>query len=302
MFDRLKHVVLAFMRVPHDPTPPFGAPGSVRIFRAGRNFLHLRLVRWGLGQVAAVIGLAFSITFLAWFKSDIEAIWRAEAPAAVAPAPVASTVAANADRGRRTLRGDPAAQLARDVARHGSPWMLVVLEIFEGLAVLLFVAQIPLSLAVVWLEFDLHWYMVTDRSLRIRTGILRLQESTMSFANLQQVEVKQGPLQRLLGLADLHVQSAGGGGDPDRRHARAEDSLHTGIFHGVEHAAEIRDLILERLRQFRQAGLGDPEDHHEAAGVATASASTAPADARAAARELLVEARALRSAVSAPAV
>ncbi len=84
-----------------------------------------------------------------------------------------------------------------------------------------FSSSCPLTYAIRRLDVELHWYIVTDRSLRIRTGLVRLQETTMSFANLQQVEVKQGPLQRLLGLADVHVQSAGGGSDqpgrPDRR-------------------------------------------------------------------------------------
>jgi len=160
---------------------------------------------------------------------------------------------------------------------------------------LLFLAQIPVSFAIVRLEYELHWYIVTDRSLRIRTGLIRLQESTMSFANLQQVEVKQGPLQRLLGLADVHVQSAGGGGD--RPHQQQEDSLHTGVFHSVNNAKEIRDLILERLRQFRQAGLGDPDDHH-AHEVAPATTPAGQPDTKAAAQELLTEARALRAALA----
>ncbi|MSU46162.1 MAG: hypothetical protein EXS42_03315 [Lacunisphaera sp.] len=50
MFDRIRTWALGVLRVPPEPTPPFGAPGSVRVFRAGRNYLNLRLIRWGLGQ------------------------------------------------------------------------------------------------------------------------------------------------------------------------------------------------------------------------------------------------------------
>ena len=57
MFDRLRAPVLRIMRVPHDPDPPVGAPGSVQVFRAGRNFYKLRLLRWGLGQLGALIGI-----------------------------------------------------------------------------------------------------------------------------------------------------------------------------------------------------------------------------------------------------
>ncbi|MBC7368594.1 MAG: PH domain-containing protein, partial [Undibacterium sp.] len=154
------------------------------------------------------------------------------------------------------------------------------------------------------LDFELHWYIVTDRSLRIRTGVLRLQEATMSFANLQPVTVTQGPLQRLLGLADVRVQSAGGGGN-DEHKPGTDTSLHTGVFHGVANATEIRALILHRLRQFRATGLGDPDDHLSlVGGVPPTRANSSPAlaaaiDTLAAAREVLHEAAALRREISA---
>jgi uncharacterized membrane protein YdbT with pleckstrin-like domain len=144
---------------------------------------------------------------------------------------------------------------------------------------------------------------VTDRSLRIRTGVWSIQESTMSFANLQQVEVTQGPLQRLLGLADVKVQSAGGSDNP---HGKPQDDLHTGHFHGVDNAHEIRDLIQDRLRRFRESGLGDPEEVRQAAlaaaapqhaAVVTPASAADDADVLAAARELTAEAKALRVAL-----
>ena len=121
--------------------------------------------------------------------------------------------------------------------------ILITLEVF---GILGFVAQIPFTLAVVKLEWELRWYMVTDRSLRIRAGIWTVTESTMSFANIQHVEIRQDPVQRLLGIADVRVQSAGGGSGGHDPHEKRE-SLHVGTFHGVDNAREIRDLILERL-------------------------------------------------------
>jgi uncharacterized membrane protein YdbT with pleckstrin-like domain len=138
----------------------------------------------------------------------------------------------------------------------------------------------------------LRWYLVTDRSLRIRAGITTVQESTMSFANIQQVVVTRGPIQGLLGIADVRVQSAGGGGSTHEK--GAGDSLHTGVFHGVENAAEIRDLILERLRRFRESGLGDPDEPPMP--PASAGAAGSPGAALIAARELREAARGLRRA------
>jgi uncharacterized membrane protein YdbT with pleckstrin-like domain len=167
---------------------------------------------------------------------------------------------------------------------------MTAIQVFELLGIVGFLLQLPVTFSAVRLDWKYRWYIVTDRSLRIRAGLWALQESTMSFANLQQVEVRQGPLQRLLGIADVRVQSAGGGGSGGPEGQEARDSLHTGIFHGVDNAPEIRDLILERLRHFREAGLGDPDD------AAVATAPVPAGDALTAAREALVEARALRAA------
>ena len=299
MFDWIRQRVLWFVRVPHDPEPPSGAPGSVRVFRAGRNYYNLRLFRWSLGQVGALVGIAISLTFFTWFKSEVEAAKLAReqallaAPAQPAPPPAATPAAPPPSPSRKAAKPKRSArQDFKQLAARTPGWVIPVIVFVEIWGLLLFVVQLPVTFAAVRLDFEMHWYIVTDRSLRIRNGLIRLQESTMSFANLQQVEVKQGPLQRLLGLADVHVQSAGGGGD--HQPGQMGDSLHTGIFHSVNNANEIRDLILDRLRQFRQAGLGDPDDHHHPA----AAPDAASGDALAAAREILAEARALRATLS----
>jgi uncharacterized membrane protein YdbT with pleckstrin-like domain len=162
------------------------------------------------------------------------------------------------------------------------------------------------------LDYEMRWYLVTDRSLRLRHGVWVVWESTMSFANVQQVVVSQGPLQRLLRLANVKVQSAGGGGGGDE-HGHHREDMHVGYFHSVTNAEEIRDLILERLRRFRESGLGDPEEktlivaaqhataENRRAGTRVPIPVAGPRDdeALAAARELAAEARALRAVVEA---
>lgn len=307
MADRLRQFLLRFLRVPPEPQPPIGAPGSIKVFRAGRNYFKLRLVRWGVTQVGAIFGIIFSLYFFSQVEAKFEAAAApqptrtakatatAPAPASEAPAQVATAEPApERPVSKRARRDRVRDEHARKFMEQWGPWIFPGLRLLEYGAIALFILQIPVTLAATRLEFEQHWYIVTDRSLRIRTGIFQLTESTMSFANLQQVEVKQGPLQRLLGLADVRVQSAGGGGALDEKHQH--DSLHTGVFHSVENAPEIRDLILERLRQFRQAGLGDPDDHqhHEVAPIVGAESG----DALAAAQELLAESKALRAAIS----
>jgi hypothetical protein len=43
---------------------------------------------------------------------------------------------------------------------------------------------------------------------RVRSGILNAHEITTTFANIQEVRLSAGPLQKLLGLADVEVHSA----------------------------------------------------------------------------------------------
>src|SRR5688572_29730718 len=74
MFEYIRSRVLRLFRVPHDPDPPSGAPGSVRVFRAGRNFYKLRLARWGLGQVAALVGIIASLVFLGQLERTVDDI------------------------------------------------------------------------------------------------------------------------------------------------------------------------------------------------------------------------------------
>lgn len=108
------------------------------------------------------------------------------------------------------------------------------------------------------LRYDTTWYVMTGRSLRIRRGIWIIHETTITFENVQNVEVRQGPLQRFFGIADVVVQTAGGGGkQPSGQQGAEAMTSHHGLIEGISHAPEIRDLILARLRQSRTAGLGD---------------------------------------------
>jgi len=115
------------------------------------------------------------------------------------------------------------------------------------------------TLLLVRLDYEMRWYKVSDRSLRIREGVWKVREMTMTFANIQNVSISQGPLQRLFGIADLEVRSAGGGGHQQQAGQKRLGAIdmHVARFRGVDNAEEIRTLMGERLRHYRDAGLGD---------------------------------------------
>ena len=336
MYSRLTTLLLKWLRVPPEPQPPHGDPASLRVFRAGRNFLNLRLLKWGSAQLVAMVGIIFWFGVFSDLEDKVEErrVQNAQRQAAAKPAaaPVASGASTPAPTPPAKDSSEQIDAKAKEFAgaiekegkqsrnkkkkwrpidsfyawQHGTasflahlprPAMLVI-WFFEVAGLVVYILQLPVTFLLSRMDYDQRWYMVTDRSLRIRHGVWKINESTMSFANIQQVVVSQGPLQRLLGLADVKVQSAGGGSEKEEE--PGADDMHHGLFHRVTNAPEIRDLILERLRRFRESGLGDPEEAGRRVppsperGAETAPYPTSSPGLLAAARELAAETRALR--------
>jgi uncharacterized membrane protein YdbT with pleckstrin-like domain len=163
-------------------------------------------------------------------------------------------------------------------------WLLQAGEII-GWAVFLFEATLGWTL--VRLDYEMRWYMLSDRAIRIREGIATVREKTIALANVQNISIRQGPLQRYLGIADVEVKTAGGGGkSSEMDHKKGGEPMHVAYFRGVDNAEEIRDLVREGVRVQRNTGLGDPDEHEPHVDETNAAAA-----------ELLAEARALRASV-----
>jgi hypothetical protein len=327
MYRRITRWTLALLKTPPEPQPPMGEPASLRVFNAGRNYFRLRIFRWALVQIVALGGILFWTAFLIDVEQTArtQAAERANRPAP--PTPSGAETKKRRDNWQTRLKeniraantetvmgpdGKPVKKSKRHKGWAGFKQTLVevtlvlpagAFALILGLKLfgfLVYLVQLPITYTVRRLDYEMRWYMVTDRSLRLRHGVWQISESTMSFANVQQVVVSQGPLQRLLGLADVKVTSAGGGGGGGSNSQHGESQMHTGLFHSVTNAGEIRDLILERLRRFREGGLGDP-DEKVVSTLELASGKTSDpisAGALAAARELATEARMLRAALA----
>lgn len=107
------------------------------------------------------------------------------------------------------------------------------------------------------LRYDTTWYVLSARSLRVRRGLWVLQETTITFENVQNIRIEQGPLQRYFGIADLILETAGGGGQSERFDS---DAGHEGVIEGVADAEAVRDKILALTMRSKEAGLGDERD------------------------------------------
>ena len=142
------------------------------------------------------------------------------------------------------------------VIKMGLPGLVVALGILlfaVGAGIILYVAT--------RLDYEMRFYIITDRSLRIREGVWTISETTLTFENIQNMRIDQGPLQRLFGIYDLVVETAGGSDKPPTEGRRA-DVTHRGVIRGVKKPEQLRDLILAYLRVVRTSGLGDHDDKH----------------------------------------
>jgi putative membrane protein len=79
------------------------------------------------------------------------------------------------------------------------------------LALAIGVAGLALALAAGYARWMSTTYRVTGGALHFRHGILSPDETTIPIARIQALDATQGPIQRLFGVQELHVQTAGGG-------------------------------------------------------------------------------------------
>ena len=75
---------------------------------------------------------------------------------------------------------------------------------------------------------------------------------TLSYANVQNIEVNQGPLERIFGFKSLTISTAGADTTPGK------ENSHLVTLVGLQDADELRALILGMLKNQRDSGLGEP--------------------------------------------
>ncbi|MEX2528281.1 MAG: PH domain-containing protein [Gemmatimonadota bacterium] len=130
-------------------------------------------------------------------------------------------------------------------------------------AAVLFLGILPISLwalagyGALQLQFDTTWYVMTDRALRTRSGIWVLKEMTITFDNVQNVKVRQGPIQRWLGMGNVVVETAAAGAVTSQQ---GTTSASAAVLAGVADPHDLRDRIITRMRAGGSAGLGDADE------------------------------------------
>ena len=157
-------------------------------------------------------------------------------------------------------------------------WIMIAIAIpLVGILItplMLFIMIIPdvVTYVAIHLKFDTTWYVLSNRSMRIRRGIWIIHETTITFENIQNVRLTQGPIERYFGFANLVVETAGGGASAE---GEVHGQAHHGIMVGLADALEVRDRIMAKVRQFQSAGLGD---ERRATGVSGTTAGFSDGD------------------------
>jgi len=150
-------------------------------------------------------------------------------------------------------------------------------------ALLLAIVPAVVAYVAIHLRYDTMWYVMTERSLRCRRGILVILEHTITFENVQNVIIRRGPVEYAFGIATVVVETAGSSGGGERDFASGNQA----ILQGLADPERIREMIMERALRSRSAGLGDERPEAPRAGRGWSAEHVA------ALREIAAEVRAL---------
>ena len=151
------------------------------------------------------------------------------------------------------------ATIVVDVAILGG-WVIIFYR-YPAVAWLLVLPALALAVlpdivayVAIHLRYDTMWYVMTDRTLRVRRGIWEILEHTITFENVQNVYVVRGPIQQIFRFSTIVVETAGAS---KHEHQNVHAVGNKVIMQGIDNPEEIRELIMDRVRETRSAGLGD---------------------------------------------
>lgn len=117
-------------------------------------------------------------------------------------------------------------------------------EAFVVFALCLIGWLIVMSLILLWIPafFRSLEYVVDNDSAKAKVGVFWKKRVTVPYTKITNIDVTQGPLQRIFGIGTIHVQTAGAGG---AQGAQAELKLL-----GVRDLDEVKDAIMVRVRGY----------------------------------------------------
>jgi uncharacterized protein len=114
--------------------------------------------------------------------------------------------------------------------------------------ILAVIVLVPVLVFFVWvgLYYKSMWYEIREDEMSWKRGVWFRTTGIVPYNRITNIDVRQGPVMRLLGISTLAVQTAGYSGQavPEIR------------IEGMEHAEELRELIRSLVRQPGNSGDG----------------------------------------------
>ncbi|HEU0085604.1 MAG TPA: PH domain-containing protein [Candidatus Paceibacterota bacterium] len=112
------------------------------------------------------------------------------------------------------------------------------------------------GVSYVWarLTYKYYRYELAENGFKKESGVIYKKYVTIPYDRIQNVDIYRGIIDRLLGLSDLQIQTAGGGmmGGRGMRGMGSEGRLK-GL--SAVDAEKMRDELVERARQSKNSGL-----------------------------------------------
>jgi len=90
-------------------------------------------------------------------------------------------------------------------------------------------------------------YVIDSDSVKAKAGVFWRKHVTIPYTKVTNLDVTQGPIERIFDIGTIHVQTAGAGG---QQGAKAEQKLV-----GIRNLDGLKDTIMERIRDYTIAGL-----------------------------------------------
>ncbi len=118
----------------------------------------------------------------------------------------------------------------------------------------LIILPIFIILCFIWakLTYRFYRYEITDSGFRKESGVISKKYVTIPYDRIQNVDIYRGILARLLGLSDLHIQTAGASAMGGRHGIIAEGRL-PGL--SKETAEQLRNELIQRASKSKNQGL-----------------------------------------------
>ncbi len=131
-------------------------------------------------------------------------------------------------------------------------WLLLMLVQPIVFGLLLVGSAIVVVLILIWIPafYANLEYVINNECIKGKSGVFWKKYITIPFTKVTNLDITQGPLQRIFDIGTIHIQTAGASG---QQTAKAELSLL-----GVRNLEEVKESIMEKIRAYTLSGLSQP--------------------------------------------